>query len=1079
MKTKLNGFLTLALVFAVQLLFAQEKTISGTVSDGDGIPLPGATVIVQGTTNGVSTDFDGNYTIFANEGETLSFSFIGYVAKTVVVGASNTINVILDSDSQQLDEVIVTSLGIKREKKALGYAVSEVDQSQLESRADGDIGRVLSGKASGVNITNQSGLSGSGTSIMIRGMNSFSQGNQPLFIVDGIPFSTETNAQGNFVDGNNGSSRFVDIDPNNIASVSVLKGLAASTLYGTQGRNGVILITTKAGKAGAGGPKKTEITVNSSVFVNEMASMPEYQNDYGGGFDQNFGWFFSNWGPSFRQEGVDGWGNQSAINGTTSGTPGFLRHPFTTASSATGIPAVLDALGIAPDAIKEWKPYTSVEDFFNKGQVTNHNLNIRGASSDGSVSYNVNYGNLTDEGFTPGNKLNRNTLSFGGNAKLSNKFSVNGTLNYTGTKFRSPPVAAGFGSNVGGDGASIFANIFYTPRSVDLMGEPFQNPVTGESIYYRQNNSIQNPLWTVANAANIQKVNRVFGGASLNYEISDNLNASYRYGIDVYNENNVNYSNKGGKTGSVSNRNGTYETWNNVKTIFDHNLAINGDYRLNDDMGLTFTLGATSRSDTYDRNGVGSTGQQVFGVLRHFNFELQDEIQYFEKRNIIGLYGQAALDYKSMAYLTVAARKDWVSNLATENNSITYPSASVSIIPTTIFDGLKSDMVNYLKVRAGYGTSANFPNQYPIASVLSLNTQSFQDQSGGMVISNTSGSQLGNPNLKPELIGELEFGLEGRFFNNKLSADISIYNKTTKDLIISRPLDPSTGYTQTQTNIGEIENKGIEIDLGMDWFDNPNGVTWNTFVNWTTNEAIVVDLGQDTDEIIFGGFSDRGNLARVGENLGTIVGSAIARDDNGNFLVNSQGSYVEDNGINIIGDANPDWMMNISNTVSYKNFSMSFLVNHVNGGDIFTYSVATLLGRGVLKETAERANSFILPGVQADGTPNTVQINNSTYYFSNVLYGPDEMLVYDASVWRLAEISLTYKLPKSLLDKTPFGSIDLTASGFNLWYDAYNTPDGANFDPNIAGTGIGNGRGFDYLNGPSAKRYGVSLKLSF
>ncbi len=1078
MKTKLNGILTLALVFAVQLLFAQEKTISGVVSDADGIPLPGATVIVQGTTNGVSTDFDGNYSIFANEGETLSFSFIGYVAKTVVVGASNTINVTLETDSQQLDEVIVTSLGIKREKKALGYAVSEVDNSQLEQRADGDIGRVLAGKASGVNITNQSGLSGSGTSIVIRGFNSFSQGNQPLFIVDGIPFSTETNNQGDFVDGNNGSSRFVDIDPNNIENVSVLKGLAASTLYGTQGRNGVILITTKAGKSGTG-PRKTEITVNSSVFVNEMASMPEYQNDYGGGFDQSFGWFFSNWGPAFRQEGVDGWGNQSAINGTVSGQPGFLRHPFTTASASTGIPAVLDALGIASDAVVEWKPYTSVEDFFQKGQVVNHNMNIRGASADGTVSYNVNYGNLSDEGFTPGNKLTRNTLSFGGNAKLSNKFSVNGTLNYTGTKFRSPPVAANYGSNVGGDGASIFANIFYTPRSVDLMGLPFQNPVTGESIYYRQNNSIQNPLWTVANAATIQNVNRVFGGAALSYELNDNINASYRYGIDVYSENNTNYSNKGGKTGSVANQNGTYDTWNNVKTIFDHNFSINGDYRLNDDYGLTFTLGATSRSDTYDRNGVASTGQQVFGVLRHFNFELQDEIQYFEKRNIIGLYGQAAIDYKSMAYLTLAARKDWVSNLSTENNSITYPSVSVSFIPTTAFDGLQSDMVNYLKVRAGYGTSANFPQAYPIASVLSLNTQSFQDQSSGMVIANTSGAQLGNPNLKPELIGELEFGLEGRFFNNKLSTDISIYNKTTQDLIISRPLDPSTGYTSTQTNIGEIENKGIEVDMTMNWLESNDGLNWNTFVNWSTNEAIVTDLGQDTEEVIFGGFSDRGNLARVGESLGTIVGSAIARDDNGNFLVNSQGSYVEDNGINIIGDANPDWLLNISNTVTYKNLSMSFLVNHVHGGDIFTYTVATLLGRGVLKETAERANSFILPGVQADGTPNTVQINNSTYYFSNVLYGPDEMLVYDASVWRLAEVSLTYKVPKSLLDKTPFGAIDLTASGFNLWYDAYNTPEGANFDPNIAGTGIGNGRGFDYLNGPSAKRYGLSLKLTF
>jgi len=1079
MKTKLNGILTLALVFAVQLLFAQEKTISGTVSDGDGIPLPGATVIVQGTTNGVSTDFDGKYTIFANVGETLSFSFIGYVAKTVVVGTSNTINVTLETDSQQLDEVIVTSLGIKREKKALGYAVSEVDQSQLEQRADGDIGRVLSGKASGVNITNQSGLSGSGTSIVIRGFNSFSQDNQPLFIVDGIPFSTETNSQGSFVDGNNGSSRFLDIDPNNIENVSVLKGLAASTLYGTQGRNGVILITTKAGKTGSAGPRKTEITVNSSIFVNEIASMPEYQNDYGNGFDQAFGWFFSNWGPAFRQDGPDGWANQAAINGTQSGTPGFLRHPYTTASSSTGIPAILDAIGIAPDALQEWRPYRSVENFFRKGQVTNNNINIRGASSDGTVSYNVNYGNLSDEGFTPGNKLTRNTLSFGGNAQLSNKFSINGTLNYTGTKFRTPPVAANYGSNVGGDGASIFANLFYTPRSVDLMGMPYQNPVTGESIYYRQNNSIQNPLWTVDNAANIQDVHRVFGGATLNYNINDNLNASYRYGVDVYNENNINYSNKGGKTGSVGNQSGQYDTWNNVKTIFTHNATISGDYKLNDDYGLTFAVGAESRSDTYDRNGVASTGQQVFGVLRHFNFALQDEIQFFQKRNIVGIYGQAALDYKSMAYLTVAARKDWVSNLATENNSITYPSVSVSFLPTTMFDGLKSDMVNYLKVRAGYGTSANFPGGYPIASVLSLDTQRFQDQSGNMVIANTSGSQLGNSNLKPELIGELEFGVEGRFFNNKLSADISIYNKTTNDLIISRPLDPSTGYTSTQTNIGEIENKGVEIDLGMDWFNNPNGLSWNTFINWSQNDAIVTDLGQDTDEIVYSGFSSLGNVAKVGKSLGTIVGSAITRNENGEFVVQSNGNYDITFGTNEIGNANPDWLLNISNTISYKNLSMSFLVNHVHGGDIFTYTVATLLGRGMIKETADRADSYILPGVQADGSPNTVMINNSQYYFDNVLYGPDEMLVYDASVWRLAEISLTYKVPKNLLEKTPFGSIDFTASGFNLWYDAYNTPDGANWDPNIAGVGVGNGRGFDYLNGPSAKRYGLGLKLTF
>ncbi|MGA0415595.1 MAG: TonB-dependent receptor plug domain-containing protein, partial [Flavobacteriaceae bacterium] len=284
-------------LLTLQVAMAQ-KTVTGVVSDDQGMPLPGATVLEQGTTNGVSTDFDGNFSIDIAEGQVLEISFVGYETAVITVGQDDVINVSL-AQGNQLEEVIVTSLGIKREKQALGYAVSEVDSDALEQRGEGDIGRVLTGKASGVQITNQSGLSGSGTSIVIRGFNTFSQGNQPLFIVDGVPFSSDTNAQGSFVDGNNGSSRFLDIDPNNIESVNVLKGLAAATLYGTQGRNGVILITTKSGSTTGAGAKKTEISVNTSYFNVEMASMPDYQNQYGNGFDQAFGWFFSNWGPSF------------------------------------------------------------------------------------------------------------------------------------------------------------------------------------------------------------------------------------------------------------------------------------------------------------------------------------------------------------------------------------------------------------------------------------------------------------------------------------------------------------------------------------------------------------------------------------------------------------------------------------------------------------------------------------------------------------------------------------------------------------------------------------------------------------
>ncbi len=1072
MRTKLNGILTLLLAFVVHLTFAQEKTISGTVTDQDGLPLPGVNIVVVGTTNGTQTDFDGNYSIQGNMGQTLLFTYIGQKQVRMPIGASNTVNVQMTEDAQALEEVVVTAQGIKKEKQALGYAVAEVASDQLEQRAEGDVGRILTGKASGVNITAQSGLSGSGTSIVIRGLSSFSGSNQPLFIVDGVPFDSGTNSQGDFVDGNNGSSRFLDLDPNNIANVNVLKGLAAATLYGTAGRNGVILITTKNGATGTGGKKKNEVTVSSSIFFNEIASLPDYQDQYGNGFDQAFGWFFSNWGPSFDKEGISGWGNQSAID-----DQGTLAHPYSTSTSA--IQAAFPEL---QGARYDWKPYNSVEKFFRTGAVKSNSVNVNGGSDDGKVSYNANFGHLNDEGFTPGNELNRYTLGLGGRAILSNKFTVSGTMNFSNTDFVSPPVAASTGNSVFGNGSSVFANLFYTPRSIDIQGLPFESPIDNSSVYYRQNNSIQHPLWTIKNSKNRQVTNRVFGNAALAYEINDNLNLTYRFGLDVYSENNTNLQNKGGVGGSVATQSGILDTWNNTNTIMDHNLILTGQYELSEKVGFSFNAGATTRREVFDQNGVSSSGQQVYGVLRHFNFALQDEIQFFQERNIVGLYGQLDFDYDRMVYLTLSGRNDYVSNLATENNSIFYPSASVSIIPTKIFPDLQTqDGINYIKLRAGFGTSANFPTGYPVAATLTLDTQDFQDGSGNDVVSNTSANRLGNPNLQPELLSEIEVGMETRFFGNRLSVDASYYSRTTNDLIIDRPLDPSTGFTTTQTNIGEIKSDGIEIDASLTLFRaaEPGGLDWSLNGNWTTNDSEVTDLGLDTDIVVYSGFSNLGNAAIVGEQLGVIVGSRIQRADNGEFLVNAAGDYVEENGTFVIGNPNPDWQLNVGNSFSYKNFNFNFLMNYTHGGDIYSRTVSTLLGRGLTTDVLDRENTFILPGVLADGSQNTRQINNSTYYFNNILFGPDELGIWDASVVRLQEVSIGYSMPTKWLDKTPFGSLSFTVSGFNLWYEAINIPEGTNFDPNVAGVGVGNGRGFDFLNGPSSRRYGFSVKASF
>ena len=1085
MKTKFNGILTLLLAFVVQISFAQEKTVTGTVSDDSG-PLPGVSILVKGTTRGTDTNFDGKYSIKAKTGDVLTFRYLGYETINKTVGSSNVIDVSLKEGGQILEEIVITAQGIKREKKALGYAVAEVGSEDIEQRAEGDVARILSGKASGVQITSQSGTSGSATNVVIRGYSSINGSNQALFVVDGVPFSSDTNAQGNFLNGNVGSSRFLDLDPNNIASVSVLKGLAAATLYGTAGRNGVIVITTKAGSASSGKKKKNEITINQSFFVNDIASVPDYQDQYGGGFDQSFGWFFSNWGPSFNADGVDGYNNDPAGKIQPDGT---VEHPY---GSSAFLNNFLGGNNILNNQFTgeryEWKPYNSVENFFRSGSVQNLSVNFNGSSDSGDVTYNANFGHLDEEGFTPGNRVGRTTLSLGGRAKLSNKFTVSGSMNYSQNKVVSPPVAASRGN--GTLGWSTFGNVFFTPRNVDLMGLPFELPENGGSIYYRNGNDIINPLWSIKNAQNGQVTNRVFTSATLSYEITENLGVSYRAGIDFYNERNKAYSNKNGVNFNDAIF-GFLDTYDNNVSIFDHYLAFNGSYDLSEDFSLSFVAGGTSRSRTFDQQGVSSTGQIVFGVLQHFNFENQTPIQFTSKRNIVGVFGETAIDFRNYAYLTLSGRNDWVSNLPTENNSLFYPSISGSFIPTAAFEGLKSDSgkgLNYLKVRAGLGQSAGFPSGYPTINTVSQSTQVNAGGFGPITTNSVSDFQA-NPNLKPELISEIEVGFDARFLDNRIDLSFSYFDRTTKDLIVTKPLAPTSGFTSTQANVGKVEGSGVEVDLGLDIFKNDgDGFNWNSRVNFTQSEQIVTE--QEDDQILYAGSASANlgaNAAIKGEQLGVIVGTRIKRNDAGEFLVGSNGSYLSESNVvlpdgrsitPIIGNPNPDYVMNLNNTLSYKNFTFSFQINHTKGGDIASSTIATLLGRGLIN--GDRNKTFILPGIlESTGEANTLQINNSQYYFSNLLFGPKELTIYDASVLRLQEVSLGYSLPQSALDKTPFGAVSFTFSGFNLWYDAYNTPDAANFDPNVAGVGVGNGRGFDYLNGPSSKRYGFSVKLSF
>jgi TonB-linked SusC/RagA family outer membrane protein len=1071
MKTKFSGILTLLLAFLVQITFAQEKTISGTVTDESG-PLPGVSVVIKGTTTGTETDFDGKYTIKANTGDVLQFSFVGMTTQEKVVGSSNTINVVLVADNV-LEEVVVTAQGTKREARSLGYSISKVDSEQLEQKAESDLGRVLSGKAAGVNITATNGVSGSGTNIVIRGYTSISGSNQPLFVVDGVPFDGGNNSQDAFFDNVTESSRFLDLDPNNIESINVLKGLSASVLYGEKGRNGVILITTKNGSSSAAN-KKFEITVASSYFLSE-AVLPDYQTQYGGGFHQNFGFFFSNWGAAF----TDDLSGNSSFRGIDADGTTLVEHPLGRLADRSLQAGFEDLIA----GNYRYQNYNSVKNFFRTGTISSASVNVRGSAE--NVSYNVNYGRTEDEGFTPGNKLLRNTLGFGGNAKLNNKFSISGTMNYSNTNYETPPISASLGSGTIGSGGSVFGDVLYTPRSIDLIGLPFQ-AADGRSVYYRSGNDIQNPNWTVRNAKTTQDTDRLFGNVQLTYQFSDNYSLMYRVGIDTYTELNSYGQNRGGVDGDAT---GIYRTIAARNKIWDHSLIFNGNKNLTDDINLKFILGGTSRRDLYDQDGVESTNQLSFGTLRHFNFVNHStvnsfsgsEIAFQSEVNTLGVYGDFTFAYKDYLYLNLSGRNDWTSTLEGANNTIFFKGASVSFIPTSIFENLQStNGLNYLKVRVGYGESAGFPPAYSTRNTLALTSRLFVDNQGNVLSGNSVSNRLGNPNLVPELVREIELGIDTKFLNNRVGLNVSVFDKRTRDLITDQNLDPSTGFTITRINAGELKVQGVEVDLNVTPIRTDN-FAWNLTGNFYADESEVLSLPEGTTQIaltpVIGGRP--ANYAIVGQPLGVLQGIAVRRDANGNMIVGADGNYLEDTSISIIGDPNPDWTSSLTNNIKYKNWTFNMTWQYRHGGDIFSQTAGATIGRGVAKVPLSREGTYVLPGVLQDGSPNNIEITATDVYFSNFGFGAEELLIFDGSTLRLSEASLGFNMPSKFLDKLPFGSITFTVSGSNLWYKAFNFPDAVNFDTNTLSTGVGNGQGLDFLTGPSSRRYGLSIKATF
>jgi outer membrane receptor protein involved in Fe transport len=664
---------------------------------------------------------------------------------------------------------------------------------------------------------------------------------------------------------------------------------------------------------------------------------------------------------------------------------------------------------------------------------------------------------------------------------------VNSSFTFAITDLQSPPVNASFGSGPSGGIPSVFAHVLYTPRSVDLAGLPFENPVDKSSVYYRGGNDIVNPLWLVKNYVNTSDVQRFFNSTSLVYDVTDDFSVTYRIGLDTYTEQQELRYNKGGPSGSLATQSGYYRTINLKNTIWNQDLVLNWKTEISDKIGMSFLLGGNSRYDYFEQVGVASQGQLAFGLFRHSNFTNSSSNDAYsggtmnttQEERRMGVYGNVTLDYSNYLYLNLSARNDWTSTVEPENRRILYPGASVSFIPSTAFNW-NSSTINDLKLRLAYGTSAGFPPPYRTRNILAQSARAF-DVNGQVTQTHAVANRLGNPNLKPELQEEFEFGVEGVMFNNKLRFDLSLYEKNTRDLITNSPIDPATGFTSTQINIGKLRTRGIEFQATVTPISTASGFRWESTVNWSMYRSVVLELGGGLEEVVVAGFTNLGNFAIPGQPFNIIRGIGFDRDEQtGQPIILSNGLHKPTSDLVTLGDPNPRWNGSWINTISYKGFTLNAMVEYRHKGDVFSNTVTATLARGVTKDPViDRELTFIMPGVKEDGTPNDIQITASNYFFSGYQGATDEPNIFDGSMIRLRELSLGYQLPSNLMAKTPFKRASVAVSGSNLWFKALNFPPNMNFDVDVLGTGVGNGLGFDFVTGPSSRRFGGTVTLTF
>jgi TonB-linked SusC/RagA family outer membrane protein len=1009
-------------------VWGQDITVNGRViNEASGKPLEGISVTLKGTDRGTSTNEDGQFSIQAPGNGTLVFSGIGFGQLEKAINNASQVEIRLKETAGQLDAVVVTALGVQRQKKSLGYATQQISNDDLAIGRENNVANALQGRAAGVVINRTSGGPGSSSRISLRGERSLNTGataNQPLIVIDGVPVDNTVRGGAAEFGGSDGGDAIGNLNPDDIESMNILRGPNAAALYGARANNGVLVITTKKGRK----QKGLGITYNLNTSMDEPSYKVKLQDQYAQG--NAIGTYSptneESWGPKIAGQTITNWKGEE--------------FP---AAAQDHVSALLE-----------------------RGLNVNNNVSLSTGSD--KAQLRLSYGNQYAKGMIPTNTQNKNTILLRGTSDLG-KLNIDLKVNYINQVIKGRPTG-------GEEALNPYSDLLRMPTTVrnsDLIDYIDNTGTLPRSNFFLPNSSlIVNPYWIINKVVPNEVRNRIIASGSVRYNLMKGMNLTGRVGIDRYNDDNDRRVYSGTPTAFTSTSTGgqySYDRYNVTELNMDAFLDYTTD--LSDNFSLNALLGTSVRKNKVQSATAGAGGLDIPDLFIISNGRAISGTSSLTKQELQSIYGTAQIGYRNAIFLDLTGRNDWASTLPSQNRSYFYPSASLSAVISDLAD--LPSWINYLKLRSSYAFVGKDATPYSLAQTLVADVGV-----AGTILRNRA--VLVNPNLKPEQTRALELGTEMAFLGSRLTVDFTYYNTASINQIINLPLPFSSGFTSRAINAGEIRNKGIELLLTGKILKNPAGINWNMSLNFSRNRNKVEELDPQQKTFLLGSTRIGDLKADEGTRIGEMFVRSFQRDEEGLVQIGANGLPLVTGRTYYAGNVFPDWTGGINNAFSYKNWSLDFLVDARVGGIVASHTQAVLAGLGKLPQTLEgrENNDLVVEGVLAGTkTPNNIAVNPRSYWqaIGGRANPIGEAWVYDATAIRLRQLTLGFKLPQRFSNKLKMNAIDLSLYGRNLFFFYKDAP----FDPEVALSSALNGQGVDFYSLPTARSYGVNLTVSF